>query len=38
MQIESDKFINENLNTGGNSSMSDNSLPQGPTKGKKLAC
>jgi len=33
MQIESDEFINENLNTGGNSSMSDNSLPQGPTKG-----
>ena len=38
MQIESDEFINGNFNNGANSSMSNNSLPQGPTKGKKLAC
>ena len=36
MQIESEEFINGNLNTGGNSNMSYNSLLQGPTKGKQF--
>ena len=37
MQIKTDEFINgKNLNTGTNSNMSDNSLLQGPTKGKQF--